>query len=138
MNENMKEDLSRSQFDTFNSITEDNNIQTIEDNIGKYRAEIERLKALKRNMEIQRRQMGQAPLVNQSTGRGQSQGKQMTLNTGHNPDHSSIPVIPNDTGHTNGGFATNLIIALILGFASGAIATAVYIFMNLSKVVVSL
>lgn len=38
----------------------------------------------------------------------------------------------------NGGFTNILVMALLAGFASGAIATAIYIFSNLSKVAVSL
>lgn len=59
-----------------------------------------------------------------------SGGKTLSLNNGHS--------ILGDNNKFNGGFINTLIMALLVGFAGGAITTAVYIFMNLSKVTVSL
>ena len=57
-------------------------------------------------------------------------GKTLTLSNGHS--------ILGDNNKFNGGFTNMLIMALLAGFASGAIATAVYIFMNLGKVTINL
>lgn len=59
-----------------------------------------------------------------------SSGKTLSLDNGHS--------ILGDNSKFNGGFINTLIMALLVGFAGGAITTAVYIFMNLSKVTVSL
>lgn len=73
---------------------------------------------------------------NQSFGESNShsqtrtEGKTLSLNNGHS--------ILGDNSKFNGGFINTLIMALLVGFAGGAITTAVYIFMNLSKVTVSL
>lgn len=126
----------------------DTDLEQVQNRIDNYRREIERLRALKASMNAG--QVNQQPLVNQNSGRGQSQGKQLTLNTGHNPSHSSIPnsftnlsSTPGnrdyfDNNHRNAAFVTNLLLALLVGFAGGAIMTAIYIFMNLSHVTVSL
>lgn len=126
----------------------DTDLEQVQNRIDNYRREIERLRALKASMNAG--QVNQQPLVNQNSGRGQSQGKQLTLNTGHNPSHSSIPNSSTnlssapgnrdyfDNNHRNAAFVTNLLLALLVGFAGGAIATAIYIFMNLSHVTVSL
>lgn len=126
----------------------DTDLEQVQNRIDNYRREIERLGALKESMNAG--QVNQQPLVNQNSGRGQSQGKQLTLNTGHNPSHSSIPNSSTnlsstpgnrdyfDNNHRNAAFVTNLLLALLVGFAGGAIMTAIYIFMNLSHVTVSL
>ncbi len=126
----------------------DTDLEQVQNRIDNYRREIERLRALKASMNAG--QVNQQPLVNQNSGRGQSQGKQLTLNTGHNPSHSSIPNSSTnlsstpgnrdyfDNNHRNAAFVTNLLLALLVGFAGGAIMTAIYIFMNLSHVTVSL
>lgn len=80
--------------------------------------------------------MQQAPYDAQGGNYGQedirsqvkSEGKTLSLNNGH-----SI------LGDSNkGGFINTLIMALLVGFAGGAITTAIYIFINLGKVTVSL
>ena len=124
----------------------DTDLEQVQNKIDNYRAEINRLQILKRSIENTQMNGGTQPRVNQNSGRGQSQGKQLTLNTGHNPSHSSIPnsstnlsSAPDiDNNHRNAAFVTNLLLALLVGFAGGAIATAIYIFMNLSHVTVSL
>lgn len=47
-------------------------------------------------------------------------------------NHSSYP------GMSNSGFATNIIFGLIIAFASGAIVSTIYIFMNLGNSVFTL
>ena len=47
-------------------------------------------------------------------------------------DHSRYP------GMYNNGFATNIILGLLIAFASGAIVSTIYIFMNLGNSVFSL
>lgn len=47
-------------------------------------------------------------------------------------DHSSYP------GMSNSGFATNIILGLIIAFASGALVSTIYIFMNLGNSVFTL
>ena len=128
----------------------DTDLEQVQNKIDNYRAEINRLQILKESIKNTQMDGGAQPLVNQNSGRGQSQGKQLTLNTGHNPSHSSIPnsstnlsFAPGnrdyfDNNHRNAAFVTNLLLALLVGFAGGAIATAIYIFMNLSHVTVSL
>jgi len=64
--------------------------------------------------------------VSKSTERG----KTLSLNNGHS--------ILGDNNKFNGGFINMIIMALLAGFASGAIITAIYIFTNLGKVAVSL
>ena len=65
-----------------------------------------------------------------SSSKNMETGKTLTLSNGHS--------ILGDNNKFNGGFTNMLIMALLAGFASGAIATAVYIFMNLGKVTINL
>ena len=64
-----------------------------------------------------------------STSKSQERGKVLTLSNGHS--------IYDDKKVSN-GFINMVIMALLAGFASGAIATAIYIFINLGKVTISL
>lgn len=65
-----------------------------------------------------------------SQSKSMERGKALTLSNGHS--------ILGDNNRFNGGFINLLIITLLAGFASGAIATAIYIFINLGKVTISL
>ncbi|MCI9110674.1 MAG: hypothetical protein HFH47_02535 [Bacilli bacterium] len=67
--------------------------------------------------------------MSNSQSKSMERGKVLTLSNGHS--------ILGDN-RFNGGFINMIIMALLAGFATGAIATAVYIFMNLGKVTVSL
>ena len=66
----------------------------------------------------------------QSPGQSQSNGKKMSLNNGHS-------ILGDDTKKSN-GFVSTLILSLLVGFAGGALTTAIYIFTALGKVTVSL
>ncbi len=61
--------------------------------------------------------------------------KVLGLNNGHS-------ILGNDNNHsqinTNNGFASKLILTLLIGFGMGAIAMATYIFMGLGKLTFSL
>lgn len=56
--------------------------------------------------------------------------KVLTLSNGHS--------ILGDNNKSTSGFINMVIMALLAGFASGVVAMAIYIFMNLGKVTVSL
>lgn len=71
---------------------------------------------------------GQGMANNQS--KNMERGKTLTLSNGHS--------ILGDNNKFNSGFINMVIMALLAGFATGVVATAVYIFMSLGKVTVSL
>lgn len=64
-----------------------------------------------------------------SSSKNMERGKTLSLNNGHS--------ILGDN-KANNGFINMFIMTLLAGFATGAIATAIYIFINLGKVTVSL
>ncbi len=94
-----------------------------------------RQELIKEQSEAESR-LGDANSIDNGVGRANSaaknmeSGKTLTLSNGHS--------ILGDNNKFNGGFINLLIMALLAGFASGAIATAIYIFTTLSKVTVSL
>ena len=67
---------------------------------------------------------------NMNSGQSQSTGKKLSLNNGHS--------ILGEEAKKSNGFVNTLILSLLIGFAGGALATAMYIFTTLGKVTVSL
>ena len=65
-----------------------------------------------------------------SSGQSQSTGKKLSLNNGHS-------ILGEETKKSS-GFVSTLILSLLVGFAGGALATAIYIFTALGKVTISL
>lgn len=68
---------------------------------------------------------------------GQDRGRAKVLSDGHS--YKENPMYENYNEQTRqSGFISLLIMALLSGFATGAIATAMYIFINLGKVTFTL
>jgi len=80
--------------------------------------------------EIPSDSMENNPGMANSQSKSMERGKVLTLSNGHS--------ILGDNNRFNGWFINLLIISLLAGFASGAIATAIYIFINLGKVTINL
>lgn len=90
---------------------------------------LEELKGLKEVFSEYGNEMTSTNTVSSSN----SAGKSYTKSTqAQRVDHSSYP------GMSNSGFATNIIFGLIIAFASGAIVSTIYIFMNLVNSVFTL
>lgn len=90
---------------------------------------LEELKGLKEVFSEYGNEMTSTNTVSSSN----SAGKSYTKSTqAQRVDHSSYP------GMSNSGFATNIIFGLIIAFASGAIVSTIYIFMNLGNSVFTL
>lgn len=90
---------------------------------------LEELKGLKEVFSEYGNEMTNTNTVSSSN----SVGKSYTKSTqAQRVDHSSYP------GMSNSGFATNIIFGLIIAFASGAIVSTIYIFMNLGNSVFTL
>ncbi len=108
------------------------------DRYNRIQAELNKARELKRSIEMMKLQQqaggmtagnAQENNMSQSASQTQDKGKARTLNNGH-----SI-LGDNDNRY---GFINILIMALLVGFAGGAIMTAVYIFTALGNVTVSL
>ena len=89
----------------------------------------EELKGLKKVFSEYGNEMTNTNTVSSSNSAGKSYTKSAQA---QRVDHSSYP------GMSNNGFATNIIFGLIIAFASGAIVSTIYIFMNLGNSVFTL
>lgn len=112
-----------------------------ENKINQIRQELAQLRSRRQQLIEQNRQeqmmqeMPSNPVENDpgmanSQSKNMERGKTLTLSNGHS--------ILGDNNRFNSGFINMVIMALLAGFATGAVATAVYIFMSLGKVTVSL
>lgn len=90
---------------------------------------LEELKGLKEVFSEYGNEMTNTNTVSSSNSAGKSYTKSAQA---QNVDHSGHP------GMSNNGFATNIIFGLIIAFASGAIVSTIYIFMNLGNSVFTL
>ncbi len=90
---------------------------------------LEELKGLKEVFSEYGNEMTNTNTVSSSNSAGKSYTKSAQA---QRVDHSSYP------GMSNNGFATNIIFGLIIAFASGAIVSTIYIFMNLGNSVFTL
>ena len=90
---------------------------------------LEELKGLKKVFSEYGNEMTNTNTVSSSNSAGKSYTKSAQA---QRVDHSSYP------GMSNNGFATNIIFGLIIAFASGAIVSTIYIFMNLGNSVFTL
>lgn len=90
---------------------------------------LEELKGLKEVFSEYGNEMTNTNTVSSSNSAGKSYTKSAQA---QRVDHSSYP------GMSNSGFATNILFGLIIAFASGAIVSTIYIFMNLGNSVFTL
>lgn len=102
----------------------------------------ERLALLKQRAELEKAQLREGQAMNQTVSEMtyETEGTGMSNSSSKNMERGKTLTLSN--GHSilgdNNGFMNMLIMTLLAGFASGVIAMAIYIFINLGKVTVSL
>ncbi len=109
----------------------------------------ERFALLRQRAEIEKAQLQEAQLQEQTmnqvasetpyenAGSGMSNSSSKNVERGKSLTYNNKHSILGDNKNSS-GFINMVIMALLAGFASGAIATAIYIFINLGKVTFTL